>query len=59
MKKPWLSKTLWTNLLLALFAFFPGVDAWISSNPSAIVMGFSVINIILRLVTKDKVGLLE
>lgn len=58
-KKPWLSKTIWTNLVLAVSPFIPGVQEWIAANPTALVMLFSVVNIVLRLVTKDKIGLNE
>lgn len=57
MKKPWLSKTLWTNLLLALVAFIPSVGEWVGNNPQVVLFFFGAVNMVLRLVTKDKVSL--
>jgi len=57
MKKPWQSKTLWANVLLAAVAFFPGVSENIT--PERIAAGFSIINIILRWVTKSEIGLTD
>ena len=57
MKAPWLSKTLWTNLVVALVAFFPGAQAWMQAHPAVMVDAFAVVNIALRLVTKQAVGL--
>lgn len=57
-KKPYLSKTLWTNALIAIFAIvWPGASEWVQENPSMVISGFAVINMILRLVTKDKLEL--
>ena len=56
-KKPWFSKTLWTNLVLAVVAFLPGVGDWFSANPTVLPLVFTGANIVLRLVTKDKIGL--
>lgn len=53
-KKPWQSKTIWVNAILALVAFFPeelGVQAYI--NESNLLLVASVVNIILRAVSKD------
>jgi len=57
MKKPWQSRTLWANVLLAAFAFFPGVSEHLT--PERIAAGFSIINIILRWVTKSEIGLTD
>ena len=56
-KKPWLSKTLITNTIMAVAAFFPGVQAFMQSHPLALVEALTVANIALRLVTKDKISL--
>jgi hypothetical protein len=53
--KPWQSKTLIANLLVAIVAFFPGLSG--SINPEVIAQGLIVLNIVLRLVTKDKIVL--
>lgn len=49
------SKTVWINLILAVVAFFPAVKETVSED--ILVQVFAVINIVLRLVTKDKVVL--
>ena len=54
-KKPWLSKTLLTNVIVAIIAFFPKVNESIDASQVMMLMG--VINIILRLLTKEKIGL--
>lgn len=57
-KKLWLSKTLWTNVLVAAAAMFaPGVSNWISANPETMVMIWAGVNALLRLVTKEKLSL--
>jgi len=52
-KKPWQSKTLWVNLLLAALAFFPQV----SVSPEIVGVVFTVANFILRLVTKKPISI--
>jgi len=56
-KKPYLSKTLWTNLVLALVAFFPGARDFIAGQPDIFMWAFAFVNIVLRFVTKDKIEL--
>lgn len=58
-KKPaWLSKTLWTNFILALSALFlPSVGDFIASNPEAAALGWSVINMVLRWASKDQLSI--
>ena len=48
------SKTLWLNLLMAIVAFIPPAHEFITSNPEVVSLGFVVINMFLRLVTKDE-----
>ena len=55
MKKPWMSKTLWVNLIVAVVAFFPAMKEVMS--PDKVMMLMGVLNMLLRLVTKDKIGL--
>lgn len=58
MKPAWQSKTLWLNLILALTAmFYPPANDYLQANPQIVAVGFSVINMILRLVTKDQLQL--
>lgn len=54
-KSPLKSKTLWVNLLMAGLAFFPSFAQNFSSEQ--ILLGVSVVNMVLRMVTKDKLGL--
>lgn len=54
-KKPWQSKTILANFFVAVVAFFPGLQE--SVSPEVITQALVVINIVLRLVTKDKIGL--
>lgn len=55
-KKPWLSKTLITNFIVAVVAIVsPQAQDWIVANPEVFAVGFSVINAILRLVTKEQI----
>jgi hypothetical protein len=56
-KKPWLSKTIWMNLMLAVAPFIPGASEWMASNASVLISAFAVLNMVLRLVSKDKIGL--
>jgi hypothetical protein len=55
-KKPWQSKTLIVNLVLALAAiFYPPAKALIESHPEAVAAVFAVINIILRFLTNGAI----
>ncbi len=64
--KPWQSKTVVINAVLgvlaAVAAFVPaasGVQAFISSHAAEIGVGWSILNIVLRAVTRNKIGLGE
>jgi uncharacterized membrane protein len=57
MKAPWLSKTLWTNVILAAVAFFPVAQAWVTAHPLVTTEVFAVINFGLRLISKDQISL--
>lgn len=56
-KKPWLSKTLWMNLLMAASSFIPSVGSWMSAHTELVMAGWSALNMALRLITKDKISL--
>lgn len=56
-KPAWQSKTLWVNLIMAIGAFIPVVGVWIQAHPDLFAGMFSVINVILRLLTKDKISI--
>ena len=49
------SKTLWVNLIIAVVAFFPSVAEKLS--PEVVMQGMALVNMVLRLVTKDKLQL--
>lgn len=53
-KKPWLSKTLWVNFLVALFAI-TGLQQKFPVTEEQFIMFISLVNIVLRFVTKDKI----
>jgi hypothetical protein len=66
MKKPWLSKTIIINTILgvsiALSAFVPAlasVKSFIENNALAIGAGWSVLGVILRTVSHEKIVLGE
>ena len=54
-KKPWLSKTIITNALLAVLAFVPGGKEYVAAHPDMVMMGWAAVNIVLRLITKGKI----
>ena len=58
MKKPWQSKTLWANCVVGVLAV-SGLREKLGVGADQVLMVLSVVNMVLRLVTKDKVGLLE
>lgn len=55
-KSAFLSKTLWVNLIMAVVAIlsaqWPVVSEYV--NGANVAMLFSVVNMVLRMVTKDK-----
>lgn len=55
-KKPWQSKTLWANVILAVVSFFPG-PAKDFVTPENLGTLFLIVNTILRFVTKSGVSL--
>ena len=56
-KKPWSSKTIWVNLLVAVSAMIPYGPIQELLTEANLVMILSVVNMVLRLVSKDKIGL--
>lgn len=54
-KNPLQSRTIWVNAIMAVSAFFPQVQHALESNPTILVIGFSLINIALRLITKKEI----
>lgn len=55
--KPWLSKTLWMSLLVAVAAFFPAVSKFVAENPQAVLTILSLVFGVLRLVTKGRISI--
>lgn len=54
--KPWYtSKTIWVNALGLVAMIVPQSSAFISEHFSAVGIGWSLINVVLRLVTKGKI----
>lgn len=65
-KKPWYSKTMWINGILGLAAaaaiFLPAasqVKVFFDAYAAQIAMGWSVLNMVLRAISKDKIQLGE
>ncbi len=65
-KKPWLSKTLWIGFASGIIGgcayFFPGavpIADWITANGGAITMGWGILAMGLRLISKDKIQLVD
>lgn len=59
-KKPWLSKTIWLNLIAAVLALvYPPASAWLAANAEITLGFFGGLNILLRLISKDKISLGE
>ena len=55
MKKRRYSKTLWANLIIAALALIvPGLSEKMASNPEFSTVIITVVNFILRLITKEK-----
>lgn len=65
-KKPWQSKTVILNAIMALASvvaiFLPaasGVPAWIQGHAEIVGGVWGVLNIALRFITKDKISLTD
>ena len=50
------SKTLWLNFIAAASALFaPNVQSFIAAHPTEVMVGFALLNMALRAVTKGKI----
>jgi hypothetical protein len=58
-KKPWESKTILVNLILALSAFIPAVHDQLVAHPEYFTYAILVLNIVLRLVTKGAIQIAD
>ena len=56
-KSPLKSKTLWVNLLFAVLAFVPPVQAFFIAQPELVGLLVAGVNLLLRVVTKSKIEL--
>jgi uncharacterized membrane protein YqaE (UPF0057 family) len=54
-KKPWKSKTVWINLILAVVAFIPAVAQHVTHE--VLLQVFAFVNVVLRLMSKDELTL--
>jgi hypothetical protein len=60
MKKPWQSKTIIINFIAAATAlFYPPAAEWIAAHPVEVSSLFAIVNVVLRVVTKDKISISE
>ena len=60
MKPALKSKTLWVNFIMALTAIvFPPANAYMVAHPEVVASVFAGVNIVLRIITKDKLTLGE
>lgn len=57
--KPWMSKTLWAGLIVAVAPFFPPAQAVLLAHPEAAGLVVGAIFSVLRLVTKKPVILMS
>lgn len=56
-KKPWLSKTLIFNAVMALAALEPHVADWAKNHVETVMMFLGAVNMLLRFLSKDKISL--
>lgn len=55
--KPYLSKTLIFNALVAVSMLIPVVGTFVQAHTEAVLMALTGANMVLRMFTKDKIGL--
>lgn len=59
-KKPWQSKTLLLNAIVAVLALVhPASAQFISAHPGEVALAFSLLNMALRLISKERISLSE
>lgn len=56
-KSVFLSKTLWLNVIMALVAFYPPASEWMQGHMEIVLAVFGGLNMVLRLISKDKLYL--
>lgn len=55
--KPWLSKTYYAALVVALAGFIPGAPDWLAAHPQATGLALGALFAGLRTVTKGKISI--
>ena len=59
-KAAYLSKTLWINAIVAVSALaYPPVSEYVQGHADLVLTVFAALNMVLRLVSKDKISLGE
>lgn len=62
-KKPWLSKSVWFGALTAVISavayFYPPIQALVGSWMPALGVAWGVLAVVLRLISKDKIVLVD
>ena len=56
-KKPWLSKTVWISVIVALAPLFPPVAAVVATNPEMISFAVGAVFAAIRLISSQKISL--
>ena len=58
-KKAWLSKTVWANLIMAVLPLIPldGIQDVVHNNPEVLFGLFAAVNLLLRFITKGEIQL--
>lgn len=56
-KSVFFSRTLWLNVIMALVAFYPPASEWMQGHMEIVMAVFGGLNMVLRLISKDKLYL--
>jgi hypothetical protein len=51
LKKPWMSKTLWVALIMAVAPLFPPIGVFVAANPATVSLVVGAVFAGLRLIT--------
>lgn len=55
-KAPWQSKTIWSNAIIALAAFYPPAQVWVAMHPELFSLGLAGLNLLLRFITSKGIS---
>jgi hypothetical protein len=58
-KKVYLSKTFWFGVATALMPLIPGATEWLAANLQLVGLIWGGLTVLLRVITKDRVTLVE